>query len=73
MAKVYAFPVKKQLPQEVETCLYEIADAYVKTLNYAMTILSSEEPNNAELEEIRDLVVLTYAKGLEKAVNNMEL
>lgn len=73
MAKVYAFPVKKRLPDEAVDCLYKIADAYVKTLNYAMVQLASDEPTNAELEEIRDLVVLTYAKGLEKAVDNMGL
>lgn len=72
MAKVYAFPIKKQLPREVEECLYEIASAYVKTLNYALTMLSSDEPTTAELDEIRDLVVLGYAEGLCKAIDEME-
>lgn len=72
MAKVYAFPVKKQLPYEVEDCLYEIAKAYVKTLNYAFTELSSDEPTNEELSEIQELVVLGYAKGLSRAIDEME-
>ena len=72
MAKVYEFPKQTQLPQEVKECLYEIANAYVKTLNYAFTILSSDNPTNAELKEIQELVVLAYAEGLDKAVNNME-
>lgn len=72
MAKVYEFPKQTQLPQEVKECLYEIADAYVKTLNYAFVVLSNDNPTDGELREIQELVVSTYAEGLYEAVNNME-
>lgn len=72
MTKVYEFPIKKQLPQEVKECLYEIADAYVKTLNYALTTLSEDTPTNAELNEIREMVEMTYLEGLVEAIDGME-
>jgi hypothetical protein len=72
MAKVYAFPVKPQLTQEIEECLYGIANTYVKTMNYALTELSSEHSTDAELKGIIDLVVLTFANGLEKAIDELE-
>lgn len=72
MAKVYAFPVKQQLTQEIEDCLQEIAESYVKLLNYALTVLSSEHPDNAELKEIMELFELTYAKDVVKAINKLE-
>ena len=72
MAKIYEFPVKKQLNPEVEECLYEIASAYIRTLNYALHEFSSNDPDDKELTEIRELVELSYAMGLYKAIDDME-
>ena len=72
MAKVYEFPVKKSLPDEVKECLYEIGSAYVKTLNYALSELTSDNPTQKELDEIKGLVDLTYAKGICKAIDELE-
>lgn len=73
MAKVIEFPIKKvELPHEVEDCLHEIAKAYVKTLNYALAECSSDNPTNAELSTIQEMVVSAYAKGLYQAVDEME-
>ena len=73
MAKVIEFPIKKvTLPHEVEECLYEIAKAYVKIVNYALTECSSDRPTDAELSKIHDEVISVYSDGLDKAVIEME-
>ena len=72
MAKVLQFPVKKHLSPEIEDCLYEIGKAYLEILNYALTKLSIDDPDQRELDEIRDLVVYAYAEGLERALEDME-
>lgn len=73
MAKVYVFPTKPQLSEEVDDCLYEIAKAYVKTLKYALDSFCDENATEAEMEEVRDLVVQSYAKGLYRAIDELEL
>lgn len=72
MAKVYTFPVKKELESEVVNCLHEIADAYVRTLNYALTTMSSDNVTNEELNDIREMVEAAYINGLCKAICKME-
>lgn len=72
MAKVYKFPVKKKLTEEMEECLYAIGEAYIKTLNYALCELAGDDPTQEELDEIRNLVELSYAKGLYRAIDEME-
>jgi len=72
MAKLYTFPVKKELEPEVVDCLHKIADAYIQTLNYALTTMSSDEPTSEELTEIRELVEVAYINGLCKAICKKE-
>lgn len=73
MAKVIEFPIKNViLPNEVEDCLYEIAKAYVATLNFAFTECSSDNPTDEELTKIQEAVIMAYAKGLARAIDEME-
>lgn len=72
MGKVISFPQKKQLPKVVEDSLYEIAKAYIYTLIYALTVLSNDTSMAKELDEIRDLINVTYINGLLKAIDEVE-
>lgn len=72
MAKLYVFPTPKHLPQDLEKCLQEIGEAYIKVLYYALTTLSSDNPTSEELGEIRELVTLAYAEGMNKAIKELE-
>lgn len=72
MAKVYAFPIKKELPDEMKDTLYMLAKTYVTLLNTAFNELSSEMPSDQELNEIKDMVIIEYAYAMEKAINEME-
>lgn len=72
MAEVYAFPVKQQLTQEVEECLHELAVVYIKTLSYAMETMCIEDPDDAEFGAIMELIITTFVKDLEKAIDELE-
>ena len=72
MAKILEFPTKKHLSKEVEDCIHKTAEAYVKTLNYALTTMSSDHPSQEELQEIHELVMVAYAEGVQKAIAKIE-
>lgn len=72
MGVVLTFPVKKELPKEVEDRIYETAKMYIHILNDALTVLSSDEPTIEEFDEIKELVFDTYAKGIDKAIDELE-
>ena len=57
MAQVYEFPTKPELPNEIKEILYDIARAYVDTLDYAFTKLLSDDPSLDEMEDVRELVM----------------
>lgn len=72
MAKVYTFPIKKELPDEMKDTLGMLAKTYVKLLNTAFKELTSEMPSDQELDEIKDMIIIEYACALEKAMNDLE-
>lgn len=72
MAKVYTFPIKKELPDEMKDTLGMLAKTYVNLLNAAFKELSSEMPSDQELNEIKDMVIIEYACALEKAIDELE-
>lgn len=72
MAEILVFPTKKELPQEIEDCIQEIGKAYIQILNYALTELAGDDPSDAELDEIKGMVELSYAKALFKAIDEIE-
>lgn len=71
MAKILEFPVKKKLTPEIEDVIKHVASAYLEILNYALNALSSEHPSTEELNEIRELVEMSYVKGLVEAIDKM--
>mgnify|MGYP003289393755 CR=1 FL=1 len=72
MAKILEFPIKKQLSEKVEELIHETAEAYIRTLNYALTVMSSDHPSQEELQEIHELVMVAYAEGIDKAIKKIE-
>ena len=71
MAQVYMFPEKKKLPKGMEERLNEIAKEYVEALFATLTIMSVTDQSPENLDEIHELVSDTYAKALEKAVDEL--
>lgn len=72
MCKVYEFPNVKKLPKEVEECLHDIAEAYIKTINHAVTVMGVDISNEEEVNGVMELVVQSYAEGLCLAADKLE-
>ena len=74
MAKVYEFPTKKvqKLPEEIEKRLYQVAKDYVEVLQDALPSLDNDVLAEPEYSELVDLVSITYAEGIIKAVSELE-
>ena len=72
MAKVIAFPQKKRLPKGLEERVYEIAKEYVEVLYTSLILLVGEEYTIEDLSEVSEMVAMTYAEGLSKAIDDME-
>lgn len=69
MAKVYEFPMKKELPKDIEERLYKIAEAYVDVVSDAINALTDEFVyNDSELAEVSALVTAAFVDGITKAV-----
>ena len=71
MAKVYEFPVKKQLTEEQVERLYEVAEDYITVLNDILGTLNDEELTNNGMDELAELVANTYAEGMINAIEKM--
>lgn len=72
MAKVYAFPVKKELPEEMIKRLNGIAKMYVKLMNDVFEEMTIDVTNEKELNEITELLLLEYIAAVEKAIEELE-
>lgn len=68
MAKVYEFPVKKQLTEEQVVRLYEVAEEYIAVLNDILGTLNEEELTSNGMDELAELVANTYAEGMINAI-----
>ena len=71
MAKVYAFPVKKQLPSAVKELLDQSANEYVAALCAAAKLFGIDEVDQAEYEEVVELVAVEYAEALIRAIADL--
>lgn len=72
MAKVFDFPKKKELPEEYEERLYEVAKAYVTVVKEACEYLCEDPWDDEEMFEINELVLNAYVEGLETAIDDLE-
>ena len=73
MAKVYEFPMKKELPVEIEERLYKIAKEYVAAVSDAVTALTDEyKYDKSEMEAVDKLVTTAFIDGITKAVMELD-
>lgn len=72
MATVYEFPVKVKLSKQTEERLYGIAWDYIDALYNALDGFYEEDMDEAELNEVAELVKEAFAKGLYDAIDKYE-
>lgn len=72
MAKVLMFPQKKKLPQCIEKRLNEITKEYVEVLQALVVLLDVDVTDDSQYDEVLELVQEAFAKGILKAISEME-
>lgn len=72
MCKVYAFPVKKKLPEELEERLDKVTKEYVDVMTDILEALCEDNPTEKDYENFMELMMTAYAKCIEKAIDEME-
>lgn len=72
MCKVYEFPVKKELPEDVKELIQESANEYVKTINEVLEMLVTEDTTEEEYFELSKIVLETYLESIIKSVAEYE-
>lgn len=71
MAKVYAFPTKRELPKGMEEELKKVAKNYVEVL-YATVVLLDLEEDKPTYEEVMELVAEAFADGIYEAIDELD-
>lgn len=72
MCKVYAFPSKKEFPNELEERLNEISKGYVNIIVELLETLYDGDPTEEEYQECIMMVSTAYAKSLGKAIEELD-
>ena len=72
MGTVLKFPQKMTLPEEIEKRLNEVAKVYVEVMMDAQTALLDENSSKEELAEAGGLILETYLKSVQKAIDEYE-
>lgn len=72
MCKVYEFPVKKEIPEEVKEVLQESATEYVKTINEVLAMIVDDDTTEEEYFELSGKVLEAYLEAIIKAVVEYE-
>lgn len=72
MCTVYEFPVKKQLPKELEERLVKVSEEYVKIMAEALEILYDGNPTQENYDEYMELMLTSYLDAFAKAVDELE-
>ena len=71
MCKVYEFPMKKELPKELEERLNKVVREFVSVMSESLDALYGDNPTEEEYANFMDLLVITYMELLEKAVDDL--
>jgi ppGpp synthetase/RelA/SpoT-type nucleotidyltranferase len=71
MAKVLEFPVKKELPKQVEDRLHEIAEMYVTLLDNTLTEVCGDITDAKEYEEMTNLMLGALLEGVIETIDKM--
>lgn len=72
MCKVYEFPVKKEIPKELEDRLNEVTKLYVNVMTEILDTLCDGEPTEEDYNEFMEMMIVAYVKSLEKALDELE-
>lgn len=72
MAKVIAFPEKKQLSRELKERLYGVAKDYIDVLYDALDGFVDDEYDYEGFKEVNEMVAKIYQEGLNIAIDEME-
>lgn len=72
MCKIIEFPQKKELPKEIRERVYGAAKDYVDVLYEALEHFVVDEYDYVTLDEVNQLVAMTYAEGIAEAIDEYE-
>lgn len=71
MCKVYEFPMKKELPKDLEERLNKAVREFVSIMSESLDVLYGDNPTEEEYTNFMNLLVITYMELLEKAVDEL--
>ena len=71
MCRIYEFPTKKELPHELAERLDKLAKNYVQLMNEFMQYFEDNYTTNEEIEELMEMIILSYAESITKAVDDL--
>ena len=71
MCKVYEFPMKKELPKEMEERLDKVVREFVSIMSESLDTLYGDDPTEEEYANFMELLVIAYMELLEKAVDEL--
>lgn len=72
MCKVYEFPVKKEIPEEVLAKINVAAREYVKFINESVEAVTDPDMSFDEFQEMAGLVLEAYIDAILNAVVEYE-
>ena len=73
MAKVLAFPVKKELPKHIEERLHNFVNVYVGELASIMDELYDGLDDQKEIDEMTEMMLEVLMSSLFSAINEEEI
>lgn len=71
MCKVYEFPVKKELPKELEERLQKVAKEYVEIVNEALSYFEDDNATEEEAAKFMESVLQVYMGAIMNAVDEV--
>lgn len=71
MCKVYEFPVKKQLPEEVEKGLQKLAKDYIQLMDKALKMFDEDDLTEEDFNDFMEQVILIYAEATANAIDEV--
>lgn len=71
MCKVYEFPTKKELSEEMMARIDKVTEEYVEIMAETLDNLYNGEPTLSDYNEFMELMITSYLVSLEKAINKL--
>lgn len=71
MCKVYEFPVKKHLPEELEEGINELAKEHIHLMKKALDMFKEGDPTDEEVNEFMEELILIYSQAIINAVDEI--